>query len=107
MAGWIFMKAMEGPQERLRTELSDKKRGTTDKTVDNETELMVKMLRVGGEASLRLKKIQLTTGYRASSSKGEINRSFDFLNEILDSSEESKTNEACNLKTVSQLSRIV
>jgi hypothetical protein len=63
LAGWIFMKAMEGPQERLRTELSDKKRGTLDKTVDNETELMVKMLRVGGEASLRLKKIQLTTGF--------------------------------------------
>ncbi len=63
LAGWIFMKAMEGLQERLRTELSDKKRGTTDKTVDNETELMVKMLRVGGEASLRLKKIQLTTGF--------------------------------------------
>jgi hypothetical protein len=47
------MKAMEGPQERLRTELSDKKRGTTDKTVYNETELMVKTLRGGGEASLR------------------------------------------------------
>ncbi len=47
------MKAMEGPQERLRTELRDKKRGTTDKTVYNETELMVKTLRGGGEASLR------------------------------------------------------
>jgi hypothetical protein len=51
------MKAMEGPQERLRTELSDKKRGTTDKTVYNETELMVKTLRGGGEASLRYSQI--------------------------------------------------
>jgi hypothetical protein len=57
---------MEGLQKRLLTELSDKKRATTDKTVYNE-----------------------------------------FFNEILDSSEESKTNEACNLKTVSQLSQIV
>ncbi len=51
------MKAMEGPQERLRTELRDKKRGTTDKTVYNETELMVKTLRGGGEASLRYSQI--------------------------------------------------
>jgi hypothetical protein len=63
LAGLIFMKAMKGPQERLRTELSDKKRGTSDKTVYNETELMVKMLHVGREASLTLKKIQLTKGY--------------------------------------------
>jgi hypothetical protein len=62
LLGWGLLKSTTGNDEELRKKFQDKRTGE-QRAALNETELMVEILRGGGEASLRCSRLPLTLSW--------------------------------------------